>query len=150
MSAREAIIVDVDGTLCDVSGIRHLVAGRRKDFAGFHSAAADCPPHLSVLDAVQWHHGLDRDIIVVTARMRQWEQSTRTWLNRYMPVPYLGPFMRADNDIRSDVDVKRDIHRVLTRDHGYRIVHCIDDRPQVVALWQELGIPTTVVPGWAG
>lgn len=150
MSALEAAIVDVDGTLCDVSAIRHLVTGKRKDFAAFHSAASDCPPNHAVLAEVQYLYGCGYDIIVVTARMYQWELATRTWLNQHMPVPYLGPFMRGDNDLRSDVDVKRDIHRILTGDYGHRIVHCIDDNPAIVALWHELGIPTTVVPGWVG
>ncbi|KRQ23246.1 MULTISPECIES: phosphatase domain-containing protein [Mycobacteroides] len=145
-----AVIVDVDGTLCDVSAIRHLVMGKRKDFAAFHAAAADCPPHHAVLDEVRRHHSAGRTILVVTARMYQWEGSTRSWLNQHMPAPYLGPFMRGDSDLRPDVDVKRDIHRILTSDHGHQIVHCIDDNPAIVALWRELGIPTTVVPGWTG
>lgn len=143
-----AVIVDVDGTLCDVSSVRHLVVQRPKDFHGFHTAAANCPPHGFVLDEVARHHRAGRAILVVTARMYRWEESTRGWLDRHMPVPYLGPFMRGDGDVRRDVEVKRDIHRILTVDHGYRIVHCIDDNPAIVALWRELEIPTTVVPGW--
>ncbi|MFN6547899.1 LNS2 domain-containing protein [Mycolicibacterium nivoides] len=144
----DAVIVDVDGTLCDVSSVRHFVAARPKDFDAFHCAAETCPPHTHVLDEVREHHHAGHRIVVVTARMYRWEQSTRTWLDRHMPVPYVGPFMRGDNDFRADVEVKRDIHRILTRDHGFRIVHCIDDNPEIVALWTELGIPTTVVPGW--
>lgn len=146
----EACIVDVDGTLCDVSSISHFVRHRPKDFFSFHSAAAECPPHQHVLDEVRKHHEAGRTIIVVTARMYQWENSTRAWLDRYMTVPYVGPFMRGDADVRPDTEVKRDIHRILTDDYGHRIVHCIDDNPAIVALWHELGIPTTVVPGWDG
>lgn len=57
--------------------------------------------------------------------------------------------MRGDDDVRPDVEVKRRIHEILLRDHDYRIVEAIDDNPSIVALWRELGIPTTVVPGWA-
>ncbi|MFA5709341.1 hypothetical protein [Mycolicibacterium sp.] len=146
----DAVVVDVDGTLCDVSSVRHLVQRRPKDFEGFHAGARSCPPHQSVLNEVNSHHAAGRTILVVTARMYQWEDSTRSWLNQHMRVPYLGPFMRGDNDFRPDVEVKRDIHRILTLDHGHRIVHCIDDNPAIVALWTELGISTTVVPGWTG
>lgn len=146
----EAVVVDVDGTLCDVSTIRHLVERRPKDFDAFHAGAAQCPPHSRVVEQVREHHRAGRVIVVVTARMYQWEDSTRAWLDRHIGVPYHGPFMRGDSDFRADVEVKRDIHRVLTSDHGYRIVHAIDDNPAIVALWGELGIPTTVVPGWSG
>ncbi|MFZ2240114.1 MAG: hypothetical protein WAV90_11280 [Gordonia amarae] len=144
----EAVIVDVDGTLCDVSGIRHFVDKRPKDFWAFHSGAAACPPHDHVVREVVEHHRAGRTILVVTARMYQWEIPTRIWLYRHLPVPYLGPFMRGDNDFRPDVEVKRDIHRVITEDHGFRVVHAIDDNPAIIALWSELGITTTVVEGW--
>lgn len=148
MSSREAVVVDMDGTLCDVSSVRHFVARRPKDFHAFHSGAMHCPPHQSVLDEVASHHRAGRTILIVTARMYQWEDSTRAWLDRHLHVPYQGPFMRGDTDFRSDVEVKRDIHRVLVGDYGHRIVHAIDDNPAILALWAELGISTTTVPGW--
>lgn len=148
MSASEAVIVDVDGTLCDVSSVRHFVAQRPKDFQSFHSGSLSCPPHTTVLDEVRAHHRAGRTIVVVTARMYQWEDSTRAWLDQHLDVPYVGPFMRGDNDFRADVEVKRDIHAILIRDYGHRIVHAIDDNPSILALWAELGIPTTTVPGW--
>ncbi|BBY54109.1 hypothetical protein H7J07_05725 [Mycobacterium koreense] len=144
----DAVIVDVDGTLCDVASVRHHVHQRPKNFHAFHSGAADCPPHDFVVDEVIGHYRGGRTIVVVTARMYRWEDSTRGWLDRHLPVPYLGPFMRGDTDFRPDVDVKRDIHRIITTDHGFRVVHAIDDNPSIVELWTQLGIPTTVVPGW--
>lgn len=44
------------------------------------------------------------------------------------------------------MEVKRDIHRILTRDHEFEIVGAIDDNPPIIELWQGLGIPTEVVP----
>lgn len=146
----DACIVDVDGTLCDVSSVSHFVRTRPKDWFSFHRAALECPPHQSVLDEVRRQHENGRTIVVVTARMYRWEESTRAWLDRYMAVPFVGPFMRGDSDARRDTEVKREIYRILNEDYGYRIVHCIDDNPAIVALWRELGIPTTIVPGWDG
>lgn len=140
----DATIVDVDGTLCDVSTIRHLVNGNKKDFHDFHTRAYDCPPNRDVLNQVTRHYLSGREILVVTARTYKYEQSTLEWLNLYMPVPYHGPYMRGERDFRPDREVKRDIHQMLTED-GYRIVHCIDDNPSIVALWLQLGIPTTEI-----
>lgn len=144
----DAVIVDVDGTLCDVTSVRHHVMGRRKNFAEFHRGAEQCPPHQHVVDAVIEHHEAGRQIIIVTARAYQWEESTLRWLRKVLPVPFHGPFMRGDDDYRADTDVKRDIHRVLTEDHGHTIVHALEDNPRIVELWAVLGIPTTVIPGW--
>jgi hypothetical protein len=41
---QSAVIVDLDGTLCDVSTILHFVEGDEKDFPAFHTASAECPP----------------------------------------------------------------------------------------------------------
>lgn len=144
----DAVIVDMDGTLCDVSSIRHFVAQRPKDFRAFHDAAFDCPPHAEALEYACAHHEAGRVVAIVTSRKYHWEKPTRDWLDRHLSVPYVGPFMRGDDDNRRDVEVKRDIYAILTGDYGYRIVGALDDNPAIVALWRELGIATTVVPGW--
>lgn len=56
---------------------------------------------------------------------------------------------RGDDDNRSDHEVKRDIYKIVTEDHGFNIVRAIDDNPKIIDLWQELGIPTEIVPGWS-
>ena len=55
---------------------------------------------------------------------------------------------RRDGDYRPDCAVKREIHAELA--DRYHIRAAIDDNPNVVQLWEELGIPVTVVPGWPG
>ncbi|MER6526110.1 hypothetical protein [Streptomyces sp. NPDC001508] len=42
--------------------------------------------------------------------------------------------------------MKRDILRQLRA--LYRPVHAWDDNPDVLQLWKEVGVPTTIVPGW--
>jgi hypothetical protein len=145
-SRRRAVIADVDGTLANVSAIRHHVASKPKNFDAFHSESANVPPNQQALDYVARHHEAGFVVLVVTARLQKWSGLTRTWLERHMPVPFDGPFHRPDGDFRPDVQVKRDIHRYLAR--TYDIRGCIDDNPNVVALWEELGIPTEIVPGW--
>ncbi len=48
-----AIIFDMDGTLCDVSAIRHLVKGDERDFDKFHTESVNCPPYAHVLAAAK-------------------------------------------------------------------------------------------------
>lgn len=143
---REAVIVDVDGTLCDVSGIRHYVpdGARVRNFEAFHRASAVCPLIPSTLEWVCAHRDAGRTVIVVTSRKRRFEYLTRRWLRKY-EVPFDHLLMRADEDQRRDDLVKESILRRI-RAQGFDVVAAIDDNPIVIALWEREGIPVTVVP----
>ena len=144
----DAVIVDVDGTLCDVSGVRHYVTSDpgNRNYDRFHAASALCPPIPSAVEWVAAQRALGRTIIVVTARKRRWEFVTRRWLRKWeIHCDWL--LMRPDADQRRDREVKADI-LALIRSRGYRVVAAIDDNPAVVELWESQGIPVTVVPGW--
>lgn len=140
-----AVIVDVDGTLVDVSAVRHHVLNRPKDFTAFHAGAEACPPIASTLALVRaW--ATVADVFVVTARMQQWEDSTRRWLAQHADFDYT-LHMRPDGDFRVDVEVKAEILATIRRTHDVALA--IDDNPSVIDLWESEGIPTVIVPGWA-
>lgn len=148
------MIVDMDGTLVDVSGIRHYVRDAllpdgsytKKNFDAFHKASILCPAHHNVIDMVQHHWQYNRyDVLIVTARSEDYRRITTDWLYKYA-VPYTKVFMRPSGDFRSDVDVKRDILTEIEK--TWDVVHAIDDNPNVIALWKEYRIATTVIPGW--
>jgi FMN phosphatase YigB (HAD superfamily) len=147
---KTAVIVDVDGTLCDVSSALHHITtpGVTKNFDAFHQAAAQCPPTDWVLDWCEDQRAAGHTLVIVTGRMYRHDVSTQEWLMKYLPHnDFYGPFMRGDDDTRPDTEVKRDIHALLTSPDYYNfdIVAAIDDRPSVIALWRSLGIPTTAV-----
>jgi FMN phosphatase YigB (HAD superfamily) len=148
MTDSPAVIVDVDGTLVDVAGIRHYVLAdpRRKNFEQFHAASSYVAPMPLVVETVHALQSAGLAIVVLTSRKERWRHRTRAWLAKWeVPVDALG--MRADHDERRDDDVKRDLYG-HTRRLGYDPVLAIDDNPIVVALWRSLDIPTVVVPGW--
>jgi predicted secreted acid phosphatase len=153
-SKKKAVIVDMDGTLVDVSAIRHYVTAtlkedgsydEHKDFDAFHKASVLCPAHHDVIDRVEYYWQQKCDILIVTARSEQYARTTRDWLYKYA-VPYTKIYMRSVGDFRSDVDVKRDMLEEIQQE--WDIKHALDDNPSVVALWRENGIPVTVIPGW--
>jgi hypothetical protein len=145
-----AVIVDVDGTLADVAGIRHYVTAdgehRGRNFTAFHAASSWVDPHAEVVRVVQALDARGLAIVVLTSRSERWRYRTSSWLTKWrVPVTALG--MRSDSDSRPDHEVKRDLHgRMLAL--GYAPVLAIDDNPGVIALWVSLGIPTVRVPGW--
>ncbi|QDH91683.1 hypothetical protein SEA_PHRAPPUCCINO_5 [Mycobacterium phage Phrappuccino] len=139
-----AVIADMDGTLVDVSSIRHHAEA--KDFDAFHAASADCPPNQMAIDWVKRHHARGDVILVLTGREDKWHQLSHHWLVQNMPVLFCGPFMRKAKDYRPDHEVKREMYDWLSK--RYRITAAIDDRPSIISLWTELGLDVTVVPGW--
>ena len=149
---QSAIIFDMDGTLANVSSIRHHLttfdATKRrviKHFDAFHAASVDVPPNASVVNHAQVAHMLGHAVIIVTARKAMWRNHTAMWL-AINGVPSDALFMRADDDNRKDFDVKADILDAI--EHTWNVIHAVDDNPSVIALWESRGIPTTVVEGW--
>lgn len=140
------IVYDIDGTLCNVSSLRHLVRnGYKKDFDAFHRESVNCPPIKWVLDGARADADEGYNVIQVTARQEKYRAVTSWWLaENYVPSSAL--YMRANGDYRPDYVVKREIlDRLLKK---YDIVQAYDDNPAVVALWDEYNIPCVVVPGW--
>lgn len=143
----DAEIFDMDGTLCDVSSVRHLVAQVPKNFDAFHRAAVTvCPPHDWVAQAARDAHDAGRKVLIVSARMTRWGRDTLRWADN-CGIPYDDAWFRQDHDYRPDHIVKREIyHDICSR--GYNVVRAYDDNPSIVALWEELQVPCVVVPGW--
>jgi hypothetical protein len=138
-----AVIADMDGTLCDVREAERYVETGGWD--AFHRACVKCPPHQMALDWCVDYHRRGHTILIVTGRDEWAREMTEEWLATHLPVPYAGPFMRADDDHRANVDVKRDIyHRELRGRFDIRAA--IEDDPVITELWMGLGIPVTEVP----
>jgi FMN phosphatase YigB (HAD superfamily) len=144
----QAVIFDVDGTLADVSGIRHYVQSdpKNRNFEKFHAAASLVPPHPEVVELAASMRAAGFAILVVTSRKERWRWNTTLWLRKW-EVEHDGLHMRADDDGRRDVDVKRDILWRLQQ--RYRIVLAVDDNPSVIALWNAEHIPVVTWPGWS-
>ena len=149
---RTAVIFDMDGTLADVSSIRHPLnkfdATKRrviKHFNRFHDESVSVPPHKHVVNAAQVARMLGHDVLVVTARKHMWRNHTAWWLAMH-DVPSDMLMMRGDDDNRKDYEVKKDMLDTISK--AYNVIHAWDDNPSIIKLWTEEGIPTTVVPGW--
>jgi beta-phosphoglucomutase-like phosphatase (HAD superfamily) len=142
VNRQPAVIVDMDGTLCDVSTVIHLQA-EPDGFNAFHKACARCPPHRAVIDWLLDHHSRGHEILIVTGRDAWTRGLTEQWLAEHLPIPAAGLHMRRDGDFRSNTAVKREIHGRLAL--TYDIRSAIDDDPEIIGLWQEIGIPVAIV-----
>jgi hypothetical protein len=81
--------------------------------------------------------------LVVTGRDDWSRELTEQWLSEHLPIPIAGLHMRGDGDYRSNVAIKREIHSQLAQIFDIRAA--IDDDPEIVGLWQEVGIPIAMV-----
>lgn len=117
----------------------------RKNFDAFHTESATCPPIMLTLDWIAFLRGCGFKIIIVTARSRRYRVPTVWWL-LWNNIDTDDLFMRRDGDHRPDYEVKKDLLVEIRK--RWTPVHALDDNPNVVRLWREEGIPTTVIPGW--
>lgn len=145
VSKPEATVFDLDGTLCDVGSIRHLVLNKRKDYDGFAYMSSFCPPIEWVADKLRATYVKGETTIIVTARSDKWIELTLEWLYTNN-IPYHLIRMRQNGDLRKDREVKEDILAELQE--NYEIVLAYDDNPAIVAMWEDHNIPVITVPGW--
>lgn len=135
---RSAVIVDLDGTLCNVSTILHFVEGEEKDFHAFHAASAWCPPDDHVAAAVRTAHDAGEGILVVTGREFIWRDLTLDWLRDH-DLPYDELVMRISGDYRPDHVIKAEmLDDLLAR--GWAVADAWEDQDDIAELWESCGI----------
>jgi hypothetical protein len=144
----DCAIYDMDGTLCDISGIRHYVERPKgkKNFDAFHRESINAPAHQWVVDDARARHAAGMPVFIVTAREMKWLYTSMVWLSE-KNVPYEDIYMRRNKDYRKDVIIKREILAQI-RHRGFNPVIAHDDNPSIIELWESEGIETVVVPGW--
>lgn len=127
---RQAIIVDIDGTLAHSSGKR-----------GWYEYDK---VHLDDVDVVVKHvvTNLEQhcDVLVVSGREDNCKDITIEWL-RSNNIPFDEIFMRKTGDSRKDSIVKEEIFW----EHiypDYNVMCVFDDRNSVISMWRSLGIKT--------
>lgn len=137
-----AIIIDLDGTLCNCEHRRKLKSTGKIDFGHFldpENIAKD-PVNDWCRELIKGMFSIGYTIIFVSGREDTLRNATINWLgeNRLLIYP---PqiFMREEGDYRKDFEVKKEIYE----DHikfKYEILFIVDDRKQVVDMWRGEGL----------
>jgi len=152
MEKELAIIVDVDGTLADMRGVRGPF-----EWDKVHLDR----PHQDVIELVKDLAGVDKysdtflddglieakyQIIITTGRDGVCEEATRKWL-KDNGVHFDDFYIRKAGDFRKDNIIKSEIYMDHIRPK-YDVKFVIDDRDQVVEMWRSLGLRVLqVAPG---
>lgn len=134
----KAVIVDIDGTLCDIEHRRHHVMGKPKNWKSFNAAMHLDTPRSDIVTLVRILHAAGHAIVLCSGRQSRYRDDTETWLARHQ-VPRHALYMRAGQDFRDDAIVKSELLDQIMAD-GYEPWLVIDDRDRVVAMWRARGL----------
>ena len=124
----DAVICDLDGTLALYSDNGDLSRHYDRDFEN------DICNQV-VVDIIKRYR--DHKLIIFSGRNGKYLNTTKKWLAKHDINPNIF-VMRGENDRRKDVVVKKEMHEDYVTGK-YNIKFCIDDRIQVIKLWQQLG-----------
>jgi hypothetical protein len=142
------LVCDLDGTLADDRGRRHLLydtAGapwtgdRRKDaLAAYHSRAFEDVPRLPLLYVLEDLSTQGWRVELWTARSAAYRELTRRWLDR-IRTPGRDPLLLRMRPIGDTAD-SRDLKTRWAREKGNWPDMVIDDRRKCVDHWRSMGI----------
>ena len=133
-----AILMDLDGTLCDVEHRRQYVATKPRNWDAFNAGIANdnpIPQVLEVFNALK-----DRfAIFFVSGRSDDYRDATVQWLEKHgiTEYDYNGLLMRKCGDFRDDAIVKGELADQI--EENYNIFAVFDDRRRVVEEWLRRG-----------
>lgn len=132
------VIVDIDGTMADITHRLHYVKQEPKDWGGFFRAMSDDSPRTEIVEMVRALKLLGHQIIFVSGRPDTYRAQTEAWLSQVFP-HYTTLFMRRGDDHRPDAVVKEEILKTYFFDTS--TIHTVfDDRPRLVSMWRSHGL----------
>lgn len=144
---QRAVIFDIDRTLADIAPFEHLFSPELESgyWRAFHEAAVNAPVIDWVAAEVEYARANGLSAIAVTARPQMHRDVTLEWFSR-TGLAIDEVYLRPDERLHwSDVDAKR---AMLTSIRAwFTPVHAFEDKPDVAAMWESEGIPTTLVAG---
>lgn len=142
---RKTIIVDLDGTVCDIEHrLHYITTDDPQDWDAFFLACSEDKPNWPVIEAVQALHRGCFNIVICTGRSKIAEQDTREWLARY-GISYSELYMRGQHDRRPDYVIKQQWLDDIGADN---VLFTFEDRQSVVDMWRENGVSCfQVAPG---
>ena len=154
MEKQKAIIVDVDGTLADMRGVRGPFEWDKVHLDKPHQDVIELVKDLAEVELddtrLERHPDLEFEpkykIIITTGRDGVCEEATKKWLHDH-EIWYHDFYIRKAGDFRKDNIIKSEIYMDHIRPN-YDVKYVIDDRDQVVEMWRSLGLRVLqVAPG---
>jgi phosphoglycolate phosphatase-like HAD superfamily hydrolase len=135
----KAIIIDLDGTLCNVQHRVHFVKEQPPNWPAFFDACVDDTPNAAICALIEMARDAGIAVIYVSGRPDSHRAQTDAWLARHFLDEHIELLMRTEGDYRPDQVVKRELYEAHIAGQ-HTILFCVDDRNQVVCMWRDLGL----------
>lgn len=138
MGLKKAIIVDLDGTLCDVDHRVEFVKKIPIDWKKFNDRMGADKVNFWCQQIIDAMGSSGYETLFVTGRGEDYRKLTEDWLIRHH-IKYNELYMRPANDMREDAEIKEELYKKYIKGK-YVVLFVIDDRLSVVRRWRELGL----------
>ena len=134
----DIILVDLDGTLCDITHRLHFVKDvEKKDWKSFFEAMVDDVPRQEIMDLCHQFIKEGKEVIYCSGRPDNYRDLTEDWLAKHK-APHCRLIMRQANDKRPDTLTKQDmLDKYIDKS---KVVLVIDDRPSIIRMWESNGL----------
>ena len=142
-------IVDIDGTIADLTHRLHFIQGDKPDWDMFHATCGKDEPIGDVINIIKLLEDNNARTLFITGRPESSRHDTQKWLNIAWyndHENYIGRgweedlFMRKDGDFRPDYIIKKEIYDSFSDEMKGNIRGVFEDREQVVKMWRSLGL----------
>ncbi len=140
----QAVVFDLDGTLCDCAHRRHFMQCRPKMREEFHAACIDDGVNPAVKKLLDFAVLGDCRIVLLSARPHRFKAQTTEWLKKNHIV-YDQLILSLYPEL-TDPQFKLKMYKGLIEPF-YEVLFVVDDRDSVVAMWRDLGITCFDVAG---
>lgn len=126
----DAIVVDLDGTLC-------LFDPSEREWHEYNKCGSDrvCTAVKAVIDAMA---SADCAIIILTGRPTMYRALTIDWLYQHK-VAVDALYMRTNRDNTSNAAFKKEVYEKYIG-RTYNVLFALDDNPHTVKMFRELGV----------
>ncbi len=138
MASRKAIIVDLDGTLCNIDHRLHFLQKEKKDWHQFHQSCENDTVEPWCQQIIESMKQSSFTIVLMTGRDDGYEDITKSWLTKNK-IPYDLLLMRKSGDHRADHTIKWELFCEHLK-NNYEIEFVLEDRKSVVEMWREKGL----------
>lgn len=135
----KTVIVDIDGTVADISHRLQYIKTKPKDWNSFFNTCNEDKPVEEICQLVRTLYHNDYSIIFCTGRKESIRKETTYWLlENVFNYTDFRLLMRSNNDYRPDTIVKPELVQKagLTPEN---VSFILEDRSGVVKRWRELG-----------
>jgi predicted secreted acid phosphatase len=132
----EIVILDIDGTLADISHRRHHVEKKPKDWKAFFQNMSQDKAIHAIVRLCNILYASELKILLCSGRSEEHRAETVQWLAEN-GVQYHDLILRRDGDRRTDVIVKREMLAGLDKS---KILFVVEDRSGVVEMWRSEGL----------